>query len=89
MLGILRSAAPAVEGADVPDAAADDVAELELEPLVALDVARVEPEPEPEPEAAVCVGSVTVEPLAAAEPALVAAGALVTVGTDAAGVTWI
>lgn len=85
----MRSAAPAVAGAEVPDAAADDVAEPV--PLEALDVARVEPEPvapvAPALLAAVSVGTTTEEPLAAPVPAGVVAAALVTVGTEAAGVT--
>lgn len=82
----MRSAAPAVEGAEVPDAAADEVAELE--PVVALEVARVDPEPVAAvPLAAVSVGTTTDEPLATG--AVPVAAALVTVGTEAAGVTWI
>lgn len=75
-----------MEGAEVPDAAADEVAELE--PVVALDVERVEPEPVAAvPVAAVSVGTTTDEPLATG--AVPVAAALVTVGTEAAGVTWI
>lgn len=59
-----------------------------LEPVLALEVARVEPAPVAEvPLAAVSVGTTTDEPLAmGAEPVT---AALVTVGTEAAGVTWI
>lgn len=91
-LDILRSAAAAVAGADVPEAPADDVAAPV--PLAALEVARVDAAPEPVaavPLAWVSLGSTADDPLAAAEepapPAGVVAAALVTVGTEAAGVT--
>lgn len=96
------AAAPLWAGAEVPELGAEDVpdgaaeepaAEPELVPELvpeAADVARVLP------PGAVSVGSVTTEPEGAPAGALVAAGrvsvtgaTLVTVGTDAAGVTWI
>lgn len=89
-------AAPLLAGAEVP---AEAEAEVPDDPELAVEVARVElpsvsdalPEADAPELAWVSAGRlVSDEPALPAVPAgVVAAGALVTVGTDAAGVTWI
>lgn len=89
---VAMGAAPLLAGAEVPVEADDDVPEA---PELAVDVTRVEPPvtdalPEGDTSGLVMVseGSVTDEP-ALPVPAGGVISALLTVGTDAAGVTWI
>lgn len=89
---MVMGAAPLLAGAEVPVEADDDVPEA---PELAVDVARVEPpvtdalpEGDTSELAMVSEGSVTDEP-ALPVPAGGVVSALLTVGTDAAGVTWI
>lgn len=81
------AAAPLLAGAEVPVDGEDDVAELPTEAVPeALVVARVLLPPVTGTDS---LGTVTTEPEPETTGAVVVAEAAVTVGTEAAGVTWI